>query len=82
MKQILLITMLAIALYLWLGGTMTTTPRSTRTRKLKKAQFILLQVELPPSAQFHNRAWVYRAMRNMGYKWNTESQRWVKEVSA
>jgi tRNA splicing endonuclease len=58
---------------------MTTTPRTTRTRKLKKGQFILLQVELSDKAQFNNRAWVYRELRNRGYKWDTGLQRWAKD---
>ena len=59
------------------------TTRTTRTRKLKQAQFILLQTELSKHAQFNDRGWVYRQMRYMGYRWDIEAQRWrkVEEVT-
>ena len=60
------------------------TTRTTRTRKLKQAQFILLQTELSKHAQFNDRGWVYRTMRYKGYRWDIEAQRWrkVEEVTA
>jgi hypothetical protein len=51
-----------------------------RIRKLKQGQFLLLQTELSKHAQFNNRAWVYRTLRSMGYRWDVAAQRWVKVV--
>ena len=54
-----------------------------RIRKLKQAQFILLQTELSKHAQFNDRGWCYRQMRYKGYRWDVAAQRWqkVKEVT-
>ena len=49
-----------------------------RSRKMKQAQFLLLQVELSDKAKINDRAWVYRALRSLGYRWNSQLQRWAK----